>query len=507
LSPLDSCRLLCINLYDCVKNKFSKDSYFDYEELYQNAITAQRLMDDMVDLESEKIDQIIDKINSDPEPDNVKQDELEMWKEIKLNNDEGRRTGVGPTAIGDTIAALNLKYGSEESIQTIEKIYQTLKLGCYRSSVDMAKEIGPFKEWEYNKEKDCEFLLRIKEEDPKLYGDMKKYGRRNVSLTTTAPTGSVSILTQTTSGFEPLYKIDPYIRRRKITDDSTKVDFVDKTGDKWQHYEVLHAKIKEWMEVTGEKNIENSPWYGACANDINWINRVKIQAVAQKHVCHSISSTINLPKNVDIKTIEDIYMTAFDSGCKGITVYRDGCRDGVLVTNENTQITFPEERPRELPCDVHHITSKGQKFFVLVGLYNGRPYEIFAGLNNILNPNIKSGTIVKKKKNFYKAKFDNEDELSPVTSAMTEVQESISRLCSLLLRNEVDIHNIVCQLEKIGEARSDIQCFSSCLSRALKKYIKNGTKEEGVCSECGIEALIRQDGCVLCSACGTSKCN
>ena len=507
LSPLDSCRLMCINLFSFVKNVFTKDAYFDYDELYKCAVITQRLMDDMVDLESEKIDQIINKIKSDPEPDSIKCNELEMWKTIKSNNDNGRRTGTGVTAVGDVLAGLNVKYGTNKSIEIVEKIYQTIKLGCYRSSVNMANELGAFKEWDYNKEKDCEFLLRIKEEDPKLYSDMKKYGRRNVSLLTSAPTGSVSILTQTTSGIEPLFKIDPYIRRRKITDDDDiKPDFIDKTGDRWQHYEVYHPKLKQWIDLTN-KPVEKSPWYGACANDIDWINRVKIQAVAQKHVCHSISSTINLPKDVDLQTIENIYITAFDSGCKGITVYRDGCRDGVLVSKEEKETIFPEERPRELPCDVHHITIKGQQYFILVGLLDNKPYEVFAGKNGFLPKKVKTGTIIRKRKDFYKAMFDDADEeLSPITASTEEMEEVVTRLTSGLLRVGADMHFVVKQLEKVGERQTEMYSFARSVARALKKYIPDGTEEGGNCPECDSNALIRQEGCVVCQSCGYSKC-
>jgi ribonucleoside-diphosphate reductase alpha chain len=333
---------------------------------------------------------------------------------------------------------------------------------------------------------------------------MQKYGRRNIALLTTAPTGSVSILTQTTSGIEPLFKLEPYIRRRKLTDNVIdKPDFVDKIGDKWKNYEVWHTKIKDWMDISGETDVKKSPWYNSCANDLDWKNRIRIQSVAQKHVCHSISSTINLPNNTTKEIIEQIYTQAFQSGCKGITIYREGCRDGVLISKEKI------ERPRELQCDVHHITSKGQKFFVLVGKReDGSPYEIFAGLNNILDGAIKSGVIIKKKKNFYKAVFDNGDELSPVTNTMTDIQEAVSRLCSLLLRNKVDIHTIVSQLERIGESR-DLQCFSACLARALKKYIPDGTKEGEQCPECGNSSIIRQSGCKTCvnNECNWSACS
>lgn len=500
LSELDSCRLLLLNLYNFVINPFTEEAYFDYRLFMKYGVIAQRLMDDIVDLESEKIEQIIKKIDNDPEPTKVKAHEKNMWLKIKKNNDNGRRTGTGITALGDTIAALGIKYGSKESIETTEKIYKALKLACYRSSVDMAIELGPFTEFDSEKEKDHPFLNQIKEEDPVLYNDMQKNGRRNVALLTTSPAGSVSLLSQTTSGIEPLYELKPYIRRKKINphDVNTKCDFIDKNGDKWQNYEVWHPKLKDWTAITGETNIEKSPWFGACANDLDWKSRIKLQAAAQKHCCHGISSTINLPKNTTEETISKLYIEAFKSGCKGITIYRDGCRDGVLVRNET------KERPKELPCEIHHITVKNQKYFVLVGMYEEKPYEIFAGKNGVLDSSIKSGIIIKKRKNFYKAIFDNGDELSPITQSMDEMEEVISRLCSGLLRTGASIHFIVQQLEKVGERQSNIHSFATSVARVLKKYIKDGTKE-GVKCDCG-EELIRYGGCILCPGCGYSKC-
>lgn len=500
LSALDSCRLMLLNLFSFVKSPFTPKAYFDYEEFSAYAYYTQRLMDDMVDLESEKIDAILNKIKKDPEPGSVKRQEYEMWEQIKKNNDEGRRTGTGITGLGDAIAALNIKYGSEASIEIVDNIYRTLKLSCYRASVDMSKELGPFTDWNPELEKDCEFLNRIKEEDPKLFADMQKYGRRNIALLTTAPAGSVSLQTQTTSGFECLFKCEEYTRRRKLTESNKtdRCDYVDKNGDKWQNYSVWHKPIKQWMEVTGETDITKSPWYGACANDIDWIARVKMQATAQQHVCHSISSTINLPASATKETISDIYMTAFKSGCKGITIYRDGCRDGVLVSKTT------QERPKELPCNVHHITVRGLQYTVLVGLRDGKPYETFACRNGTLDSAVKTGIIVRKKKGFYKAIFENGDELAPITALMTEEEEIISRLTSGLLRTGAEMHFVVKQLERVGENK-DINCFARSIARALKKYIKDGTKEGEVCPECGAD-LIRSSGCKSCSVCAFTVC-
>lgn len=504
LSPLDSCRLLCLNLFSFVMYPFTREAYFDYSKFRKFAKIAQRLMDDMVDLESEKIDKIIAKIDADPEPDYVKLPERQMWEKIKWFNDNGRRTGTGITALGDTLAALGIKYGSDESIVETEKIYQTLKLGCYESSVDMAEELGAFTGYSAEAEKDCPFIQRIANEDPSLYARMVKFGRRNVSLLTTAPTGTVSIVAQTTSGIEPLFRLLPYIRRKKGNpgDVNFRSDFVDQNGDHWQEFEVYHPKVKMWMEITGETDLTKSPWYGCCAEDIDWVNRVKLQAAAQKHVCHAISSTINLPEDVSKETVSKIYQTAFESGCKGMTIYRNNCRTGVLV-DKKTEVKI-DERPREVDCDVHHATVKGRQYFVLVGKVNDKPFEVFAGKNGILDKNIKTGKIIKKKKNFYKAEFDDDSELSPITAVMDETEEIISRFTSSLLRNNVDMNEIVSQLEKVGE-RTEINSFARGVARILKKYIPDNTKTGEECPECGSE-IVRMEGCRTCKNCGWSKC-
>lgn len=501
LSPLDSCRLICINLFNFVDNPFTQKAKFNFEKFYEYAQLTQRLMDDLVDLEAEKIDAILHKIDKDPEPAGIKYNERKMWETIKKNNNEGRRTGTGITGLGDTLAALGIQYGSKESIKKVDKIYKTLKLGCYRASVNMAKEFGPFTGWNTNIEKGNQFLLRIKDEDPVLYADMQKYGRRNIALLTTAPAGSVSILTQTTSGIEPIFKLEPYIRRRKLTDSnkSDRCDFVDKTGDKWQNYEIWHPKVKMWMSITGETDLKKSPWFNSCANNIDWINRVRMQSAAQQHVCHSISSTINLPNTATKEDVANLYIEAFKSGCKGLTVYREGSRDGVLIKKEDKTT----ERPREVPCDVYHLTTKGVKYTVLVGILNNQPYEVFACRNGSLDPNVKTGIIIRKKKGFYKVEFDNGDELAPINALMSEEEEIISRFTSALLRTGANMQLIVQQLERAGENK-DIHCFAKSVARALKKYIPDG-KLEGEKCKCGAE-LVREGGCKTCKTCGESTC-
>lgn len=512
LSPYDSCRLLAINLFNFVKEPFTTKAYFDLEHFAEVTKIAQRLMDNIIDLELECIDRILKKIDKDPEPDYVKQVELDLWTKIREACENGRRTGLGITALGDTLAAMGIKYGSKHSIETTGQIYQTLKLAAYRSSVDMAKELGPFPVWDHKKESENPFLLRIKDEDPTLYKDMIKWGRRNIALLTTAPTGTISTQASlkmgeykafgTTSGIEPCFLLS-YTRRKKVNpnDKNAKVDFVDKSGDSWTEFEVYHGGLDLWKQVNPDKEIEKSPYHGACANDINWTNRVKLQAAAQVNLDHSVSSTLNLPNDVAEEEVSKIYETAWSTGLKGITVYRDGCRSGVLVK----EVELPKDRPRVLDCDVYHISVVGNKYFVLVGLYKGRPYEVFAGKNGFLKDSITTGQIIRKRKDFYKAVFGDDDELSPITATMSEMEEVISRLTSSLLREGTPMYRIVRQLEKVG-ATKEISSFARGIARALKKYIPDGTKEEDTCPECGNDSLVRESGCPTCKHCGYSKC-
>lgn len=508
LSPLDSCRLLCQNLYSYVVDPFTDTAYFDYGLFKHHAKIAQRLMDDLVDLESECIDRIIQKVENDPEPDGIKINEIEMWKKIKKNNDEGRRTGTGITALGDTLAALGIKYGSEASIIETEEIYKTLKLGCYESSVDMAEELGSFTDWDHNKEKDCPFIQLIQKEDPALYERMSQIGRRNIALLTTAPTGTVSCLTQTSSGVEPAFMLS-YTRRKKINpnDENARVDFVDKMGDKWQEFVVYHPKVKEWMAVTGKTDVEESPWWGCCAEDIDWVNRVKMQAAAQKHVCHAISSTVNLPEDVDKEEVAKIYETAWKSGCKGITVYRKNCRTGVLVDKKDLEVKKSEnakKRPQEVPGEIYHIKVKGQDYFAIVGLLEGDPYEIFAGKNGHLDKKHKYGIIKKTRRGEYQLLCDDEVVCPNIANLITENEEGLTRIISTSLRHGVPLQYVVHQLEKV---EGDMQSFARSIARALKKYVKDGEKVSGEsCPSCQSENMVRQEGCITCLSCGNSKC-
>lgn len=502
MCPNDSCRLMLINVFACIIDAFTDKAKFSFDKLYQLAKVAQRLMDDMIDLELECIDKILHKIEFDPENESTKRTELDLWIGIRQKCIDGRRTGLGLTGIGDAIASIGLKYGSQESIDFVDKVYQTLKHAAYRSSVDMAKELGAFPAWNYELEKNCPFLVRLFEEDPALKADMIQYGRRNIALLTSAPAGTTSIEGQVTTGIEPLVWIS-YVKRKKINanDENSRVDFVDASGNKWQHFKVFHPKVRMWMDVTGKTDEKESPWYGCCANDINWVSRVKLQAAAQKHVDHAISSTVNLPKDVDVETVSQIYEAAWKHGCKGMTVYREGCRDGVLVSS-----TF-QKRPKTIPCDIYHPSVKGNWYFVLVGIHNGKPYEVFAGKHeNIGIRNYTKGEIAKYKRKGYQLTFEGEPILENIADLIDDNESAITRLVSLLLRHENDISFVVHQLEKVP---GGLNSFSKAIARILKKYIPDGVQVYGEdCPDCKAPGtLVRQEGCVLCSSCGWTKCN
>ena len=516
LSKLDSCRLLSLNLFGYVIDPFTENAKFDFEQFYKDAQVAQRFMDNVIDLELECVLRIIKKVENDPEPNDIKLVELSLWKEIYRVCETGRRTGTGLTGLGDALAALGLKYDSNKGIKTTEKIYRTLKLGCYRSSVEMAKELGPFKVWEHDLEKKNPFLLRIKEEDPELYKDMKKYGRRNIGILTSAPNGSVSILTQTTSGIEPLFKME-YKRRKKInpSDKNSKVDFVDQSGDSWEEFTVYHPKVKMWMSVTGETDLKKSPWYGACAEEIDWKKRIQIQAAAGKNIDHSLSSTINLPEDVTVEEVANIYEASWKAGLKGITVYRKNSRTGVLVDNDNNNCTPREsdninkqdapKRPKVLPCDIYHISVKGQEYLTVVGLLSGEPYEIFALKNGQIPKSHKIGILKKVKRGHYKLITNNGAEIENIMDESGDMEEAITRLVSSSLRHGADISFVVEQLEKTKSA--SFGSFEKAIARSLKKYINDGEKVNGEeCEECGNE-LIREQGCKRCQNCGWTACH
>ena len=518
LSAYDSCRLMLLNAYSYVEKPFTKNATFNFSRYQSDAYMCQRLMDDMVDLELECIDRIISKIMADPESADLKARELALWNKVKAAAKQGRRTGSGQTAVGDTLAALGIKYGSKAGIAMIDKIYRQFKLACYRASVDMAKEIGPFPIFDAKREANNPFLLRLKDEDAQLYADMQQYGRRNIALLTTAPCGSVSILTQTSSGIEPQFMITPYTRRKKGNpgDKNFRSDFVDQNGDHWMEFTVYPPKVTEWMKITGETDLTKSPWAGSTAPELDWESRVELQATAQRHIDHAISSTVNLPADTTTETVNKIYLKAWKSGCKGMTIYRDGCRTGVLVVKEDKKKDTEYKRPSMLPCEVHHHTVAGTPYFVLVSTRDNAPYEIFAGVNKndddepIIPKRFKAGTLTKMDRGHYKGEFiDNKNEgeiltLNKLGNLVSSEEGAITRLISTALRHGVQIHYIVHQLEKV---KGDMFSFSKIVARTLKKFIPDGTEVKGEkCGNCQSEALVRQEGCVTCKSCGTSKC-
>lgn len=521
LCELDSCRLTVLNSYSYVDEPFTENAIFNFSKFFDHVVIAQRLMDDIVDLELEAIDRIINKVKNDPESDYIKQREITLWEGMKTKAIQGRRTGLGLTAVGDTLAALNIGYATDDSIDFIDELYRTLKFGAYFSSVEMAKELGAFPIFNYELEKDNKFLNRINDEYPSLYEEMKKYGRRNIACLTTAPGGSISILCGNSSGVEPLFMMS-YTRRKKINEGDAlehTVDFVDELGIKWQEFKVYHPKIKEWMRITGETDETKSPWSGYCAEDLNWKNRVRLQATAQSHICHSISSTINLPEDVTVEQVKEIYETVWESGCKGITIYRKNSRSGVLVespTKKEEKSEFKNsapKRPKTLQADVHHFRIKGVDYYVTIGLNEGSLYEIFVGENHededVTNDikyrvpkKVKNGIVEKVKRGCYN--LITEDDIYRLTGNIDNDDiDALTRMISTSLRHGIDVSFIVQQLEKI----KGFDNFPKALAKALKKYIKDGTKVSGeTCPSCNSKNLIRQDGCVICAECGWTKC-
>ena len=514
----DSCRLIAINLFGSVNNPFTNNASFDYDRFYKVCYEAQRLMDDLVDLELEAIERILNKVNNDPEPDYIKQNEIETWKKLYESGKNGRRTGLGFTGLGDTFAALGVAYDSDDALVILDNIMRTKLKGEWNSSIDMAIERGPFKEFNPEIDEKSEFIQMLKEEFPDIYKRNKKYGRRNISISTVAPTGSLSLLAQTTSGIEPLFTTH-YIRRKKVNPDDkdVRVDFTDKQGDNWQEFPVMHPKLINWMhqkELTYntneefEKIVKKSPWYNSCAPDINWIKRVELQAIVQKYTTHSISSTINLPRDVSTEEVSKIYMESWKKGLKGITVYRDGSRDGVLVTNIDDEESFEThdapKRPKDLPCEVHHATIKGKLYIVVVGLFDEKPYEVFAF--NPVKDDYKipkgNGVLIKKSRGKYE--FKNGQEWGSIPEYMNDEEETITRLVSTSLRHGVDIQFVV---EQLNKTQGDITSFSKAVARTLKKYISDERlAKRAACNSCQSTDIIFEEGCMRCRSCGSSKC-
>ena len=550
LCPYDSCRLLCVNLFSYVVNPFTKEAYFDFEKFAKHVAIAQRMMDDIVDLELEKIDLIMEKIKDDPQSNEVKGAEYHLWEKIKHMSSLGRRTGVGITAEGDMIAALGLRYGTQEATDLSVSVHKCLALSAYRSSVEMAKERGAFEVFDAKREVTNPFILRLKEADEQLYNDMVAHGRRNIACLTIAPTGTTSLMTQTTSGIEPVF-MPVYKRRRKVNPNDTDVhvDFVDEVGDSFEEYIVYHKKFMDWMKANGfdtdkrytqeeiDAIVEQSPYYKATANDVDWLMKVKMQGAIQKWVDHSISVTVNLPNDVDEALVNRLYVEAWRSGCKGCTIYRDGSRSGVMISvskkdkkKEDKQEEQPivpckqpevtEVRPKELACDVVRFQNNKEKWVAFVGLLNGYPYEIFTGLQDddegiALPKSVTKGKIIKNVgpdgRSRYDFQFENKRGYKTTVEGLSEKFNpeywNYAKLISGVLRYRMPIDHVIKLVGSLQLQSESINTWKIGVERALKKYITDGTEATGVrCPSCGQETLVYQEGCLICKSCGASRC-
>ena len=553
LCPYDSCRLLSINLYSYVVNPFTPEAYFDFDLFKKHVFMAQRIMDDIVDLELEKIDAIMAKIKTDPQNDEVKGTEYHLWEKIKKKSGMGRRTGVGITAEGDMIAAMGLRYGTQEATDFSVSVHKTLALTAYRSSVEMAKERGAFEVFDAKREENNPFLLRIKDADAELYADIMKYGRRNIACLTIAPTGTTSLMTQTTSGIEPVF-LPVYKRRRKVNpnDEAVHVDYVDEVGDSFEEYIVYHKKFMTWMEVNGydttkkytqeeiDQLVAKSPYYKATANDVDWLMKVKMQGAIQKWVDHSISVTVNLPNDVDEQLVNRLYVEAWRSGCKGCTIYRDGSRSGVMISvskkdkkekaaaadvENATEVPckrpeVTEVRPQVLDCDVVRFQNNKEKWVAFVGLLNGYPYEIFTGLQDdeegiVLPKTVVKGKIIKNVdetgKRRYDFQFENKRGYKTTVEGLSEKFNpeywNYAKLISGVLRYRMPIDHVIRLVSSLQLKSESINTWKNGVERALKKYITDGTEAKGQkCPQCGQETLVYQEGCLICKNCGASRC-
>jgi len=526
----DSCRLIAINLYSFVDKPFTAEAKFDYKKFYEITYESQRLMDDLVDLELEAIEKILNKIQSDKEPYDIKQVEVNTWKLLYEAGKKGRRTGLGFTALGDTMAALGHSFDSEGAMAEVDKIMKAKCDAEFTSSIDLSVERGSFEGFDPKIENTSEFVQMLQKELPDVYNRMMKHGRRNISISTTAPTGTLSILAQTSSGIEPVYMLS-YKRRRKINpnDKNAKVDFVDKMGDSWQEFIVYHPKVKTWMDVTGETDITKSPYTGSTAPEIDWIKRVELQSIVQKYTTHSISSTINLPQNVEVDKVGDIYVEAWKHGLKGITVYRDGSRSGVLIANDdkkasaNTNGQFSEtnapKRPKELEADIIRFNNGNEKWIAVVGLINNRPYEVFTGKADeafIIPVWVQKGTVIKAKnedgKKRYDFRYKDKDGYGVTIEGLSRSFDkefwNYAKLISGVLRHGMPLPHVVDLIANLNLYDDSINTWKAGVERALKKYIPNGTKaRDRRCPSCGDdEGLIYEEGCLKCKNCGHSKC-
>lgn len=549
LCPYDSCRLLSVNLYSYVKNPFTKHATFDYDLFRQHVRIAQRIMDDIIDLELEKINLIMKKVMSDPESDEVKSSELHLWQKIYDKSCKGRRTGVGITAEGDMLAAMGLTYGTPEATYFSTDIHKNIAVEAYRSSVQMAKERGKFNIYDSEREKNNPFINRLKEVDPSLYHDMVQYGRRNIACLTIAPTGTTSLMTQTTSGIEPVF-MPVYKRRRKVNPNDTNVhvDFTDENGDSFEEYIVYHPKFLTWMKVNGidtsthysqteiEELVQRSPYYKATANDVDWHEKVRMQGAIQKWVDHSISVTINLPNNVTEDLVNELYVEAWKSGCKGCTVYRDGSRAGVLISTEkkkdskedkkgavmpaNCMPEVTEVRPKVLDCDVVRFQNNKEKWVAFVGLLDGYPYEIFTGVLDdedgiALPKTVLKGSIIKNVDETgakrYDFQFVNRRGYKTTIEGLSEKFNkeywNYAKLISGVLRYRMPLTHVIKLVSSLQLESESINTWKNGVERALKKYVQDGTEAKGQkCPNCGNETLVYQEGCLICTSCGASRC-
>lgn len=563
LCPYDSCRLLSINLFSYVVDPFTTKARFDFEKFKEHVQLAQRLMDDIVDLEMEKIELIMAKIKSDPQNDEVKNSEYHLWEKIKAKSDAGRRTGVGITAEGDMLAAMGLRYGTKAATDFSVEVHKTLALNAYRSSVTMAQERGAFEIFEASREANNPFLLRMKEEDPQLYEDMVRYGRRNIACLTIAPTGTTSLMTQTTSGIEPVF-MPVYTRRRKVNPNDTDVhvDYIDEVGDSFEEYIVYHKKFLDWMTVNGidstkkytqeeiDELVKRSPYYKATANDVDWLMKVRMQGAIQKWVDHSISVTVNLPANVDEALVNKLYVEAWKSGCKGCTIYRDGSRSGVMISVSNKDkkdknndaaaeekvkdLSIAEEqhehicqpphvvevRPQVLDCDVVRFQNNKDKWVAFVGLLDGYPYEIFTGLQDddegiVLPKSVTKGKIIKQTNpdgsHRYDFQFENKRGYKTTVEGLSEKFNpeywNYAKLISGVLRYRMPIDHVIKLVGSLQLKSESINTWKNGVERALKKYVTDGTVASGqTCPVCGQETLVYQEGCLICTNCGASRC-
>ncbi|OIP01067.1 MAG: ribonucleoside-diphosphate reductase, adenosylcobalamin-dependent [Bacteroidetes bacterium CG2_30_33_31] len=540
LCAYDSCRLLAINLYSYIQNPFTENAKFDAHLFQKHIHLAQRIMDDIIDLEQEKIDKIIAKIDSDPEIEELKLVERNLWTNIKKKTELGRRTGIGITAEGDMLAALGLKYGSDEAVEFSVDVHKYLAIEAYKSSVNLAKDRGAFPIFNYEREKNNPFMRRIWDNSPGLEMEMKKYGRRNISLLTIAPTGTTSMMSQTSSGIEPVFMVS-YSRNRKVNpnDKSTNISFVDEIGDSWETYNVFHHKFVTWLEANNydteavklmnnedlNKIIEKSPYFGATANDVDWLAKVRMQGAVQKWVDHSISVTVNVPETADEELIGKIYQEAWKSGCKGMTVYRDGSRSGVLVAkvdapqsdDDDFKVTTAPKRPQSLEAEVVRFQNNKEKWIAIVGLYKGHPYEIFSGKSEdlIIPSYVNQGNIVKHKNNKNQTTYDFEyvdkggitQEYRGLSRAFDKEFWNYAKLISGILRHGMPIPFVVDLVNNLHFENDTINTWKAGIVRAIKKFVPDGTVDEkNVCPECGKTSLVYKEGCLICSSCGYSKC-